>query len=174
MGNVLGARRAGVLLHPTSMPGGGANGTIGAEAWRFVDWLRAGGFSVWQTLPIGPVDSYGSPYCQRSTYAGFPRLLDAAHLGSLRELPRGVDFGAAGVVRDDAYRSFASAARPAHWQAFAGFVRRERRRLFSYALFELLSERFAGAPWWDWPAPFRNRSRADLLESLAEDKSAFR
>ena len=54
----------------------------------------------------------------------------------------------------DTYGSFASAARPEHWQAFAGFVRRERRRLFSYGLFELLSERFAGAPWWDWPAPF--------------------
>src|SRR5215471_21286978 len=139
MSGVLARRRAGVLLHPTSLPGAGPNGTLGAEAWRFVDWLSAGGFSVWQTLPIGPVDSYGSPYCQRSTYAGFPRLLDAAHLESLRELPRGVDFGAAGVERDDAYRSFASAATSKHWHAFAGFVRRERRRLLSYGLFELYS-----------------------------------
>src|SRR5512135_2496545 len=121
MSGVLGVRREGVLLHPTSLPGSGANGTIGAEAWRFVDWLAAGGFSVWQTLPIGPVDSYGSPYCQRSTYAGFPRLLDAEHLSSLRELPRGVDLGAAGVARDDAYASFASAARAEHWRAFAAF-----------------------------------------------------
>src|SRR5262252_8450285 len=170
MSNVLAARRAGVLLHPTSLPGAGANGTMGADAWRFVDWLRAGGFSVWQTLPIGPVDSYGSPYCQRSTYAGFPRLLDAAHLASLRELPRGVDLGAAGAARDEAYRAFANAARPEHWRAFADFVRRERRRLLSYGLFELCSARFASAPWWDWPAPFRDRRLADLLESLAEDK----
>jgi len=174
MTNVFAARRAGVLLHPTSLPGTGANGTIGAEAWRLVDWLRAGGFSVWQTLPIGPVDSYGSPYCQRSTYAGFPRLLDAAHLESLRELPRGVDFGAAGVERDDAYRSFASAAGPEHRHAFADFVRHERRRLLSYGLFELCSARFSGAPWWDWPASFRDRNQDDLLESLAEDKRAFR
>jgi len=174
MSDVLGARRAGVLLHPTSLPGARANGTIGGEAWRFVDWLAAGGFSVWQTLPIGPVDSYCSPYCQRSTYAGFPRLLDAAHLGSLRELPRGADLGAAGVARDDAYRSFASAARPEHWHAFAAFVRRERRRLLPYGLFELCSSRFDAAPWWDWPAAFRDRGRAALLESLAEDKRAFR
>jgi 4-alpha-glucanotransferase len=174
MSNVLAARRAGVLLHPTSLPGATPTGTIGAEAWRFVDWLRAGGFSVWQTLPIGPVDSYGSPYCQRSTYAGFPRLLNAAHLESLRELPRGIDLGAAGVARDDAYGSFASAASPRHWHAFADFVRRERRRLLSYGLFELCSARFADAPWWSWPAPFRDRSRAELLESLAEDKRAFR
>jgi 4-alpha-glucanotransferase len=174
MRKVLGVRRAGVLLHPTSLPGAGANGTIGAEAWRFVDWLAAGGFSVWQTLPIGPVDSYGSPYCQRSTYAGFARLLDAAHLGSIRELPRGLDLGAAGVARDDAYRGFATVARPEHWHAFADFVRRNRRRLLSYGLFELCSARFDGAPWWDWPAPFRDRNRAALLESLAKDKDAFR
>ncbi|HUL82440.1 MAG TPA: 4-alpha-glucanotransferase, partial [Gammaproteobacteria bacterium] len=53
MTSVLAARRAGVLLHPTSLPGAGPNGTLGGEAWRFVDWLAAGGFSVWQTLPIG-------------------------------------------------------------------------------------------------------------------------
>ena len=174
MSGVLGTRRAGVLLHPTSLPGMGATGTIGGEAWRFVDWLAAGGFSVWQTLPIGPVDSYGSPYCQRSTYAGFPRLLDPAHLGSLRELPRGLDLGAAGVARDDAYASFASAASPEHWRAFAAFVRRDRRRLLPYGLFELCSARFDGAPWWDWPEPFRARKRERLLESLGEEKRAFR
>jgi 4-alpha-glucanotransferase len=53
-------------------------------------------------------------------------------------------------------------------------VQRERRRLSSYGLFELCSARFDGAPWWSWPAPFRDRSRGDLLELLAEDKSAFR
>jgi 4-alpha-glucanotransferase len=174
MTNVLGARRAGVLLHPTSLPGAQANGTIGAEAWRFVDWLAAGGFSVWQTLPIGPVDWYGSPYCQRSTCAGYPRLLDAAHLGSLRELPRGVDFGAAGGERDGVYRSFARAANPDHWRAFAAFLRRERRRMLPYGLFELCSARFGAAPWWEWPAAFRDRSRSDLLELLAEEKDAFR
>jgi 4-alpha-glucanotransferase len=139
-----------------------------------VDWLAAGGFSVWQTLPIGPVDSYGSPYCQRSTCAGFPLLLDPAHLASLRELPRGVDFAAAGVARDDAYRSFARAATEDHWRAFARFVRRERRRMLPYALFELCSARFGAAPWWEWPAPFRDRDRAELLEFLAEEKEPFR
>ncbi len=38
-------------------------GTLGADARRFVDWLGAGGFSVWQTLPLGVTDAYGSPYC---------------------------------------------------------------------------------------------------------------
>ena len=174
MTSVLGARRAGVLLHPTSLPGAGPNGTLGGEAWRFVDWLAAGGFSVWQTLPIGPADSYGSPYLQRSAYAGYPRLLDAEHLRSLRELPRGFDAGAAGAARQDAYRSFAREASGEQRHAFARFVGRERRRLLPYGLFELCSERFAQAPWWEWPEAFHSRRADALLEFLAEDKDAFR
>jgi 4-alpha-glucanotransferase len=173
-GGVLSARRAGVLLHPTSLPGAGANGTIGAEAWRFVDWLAAGGFSVWQTLPVGPVDSHGSPYCQRSCYAGYPRLLDAEHLESLRELPRGLDFAAAGGSREDVYRSFVRGATGEQRQTFARFVRRERRQLEPYGLFELCSERFEQAPWWEWPEPFRERSGPALYEFLAEEKKQFR
>lgn len=50
----LSRRRAGVLLHPTSLPGGYGNGDLGADAYRFVDFIAACGFSVWQTLPLGP------------------------------------------------------------------------------------------------------------------------
>ena len=53
-------RKSGVLLHPTSLPGPGRNGTLGAAAHRFVDFLAETGFSVWQTLPLGPVDEFGS------------------------------------------------------------------------------------------------------------------
>ena len=42
------ARRAGVLLHVTSLPGG----RLGPEALRFVDWLAEAGQSWWQILPL--------------------------------------------------------------------------------------------------------------------------
>jgi 4-alpha-glucanotransferase len=64
-------RAAGIFLHPTSLPGG----TIGEEAFRFVDWLAAAGQSWWQVLPLGPPDDYGSPYRATSAFAGSPRLL---------------------------------------------------------------------------------------------------
>ena len=171
MANVLRERRAGVLLHPTSLPGPGPNGTIGFEAWKFVDWLAAGGFSVWQTLPLGTADLYGSPYCLRSAYAGDPRLLDARHLATLRQLPRGMDFGA---DRDAAYRSFRANASREQLAAFAQFARRERRWLLAYGLFELCSARFEHRPWWTWPEPFRRRRTRPLLEFLAKDRDQFR
>ena len=64
-------RSSGVLLHPTSLPGG----RLGDEAYRFVDWLAAAGQSWWQILPLTPPDEGGSPYFSASAFAGSPGLL---------------------------------------------------------------------------------------------------
>lgn len=49
-------RRAGVVLHPTSLPGKYGMGEIGGEALRFVDWLAEAGMQLWQ---VGGVPSPG-------------------------------------------------------------------------------------------------------------------
>jgi 4-alpha-glucanotransferase len=64
-------RSSGILLHPTSLPGG----KLGAEAYRFVDWLEAAGQKWWQVLPLGPPDDTASPYMATSAFAGSPGLL---------------------------------------------------------------------------------------------------
>src|SRR5262249_33259346 len=64
-------RSSGVLLHPTSLPGG----RLGDEALRFVDWLADAGQSWWQILPLGPPDEHGSPYKAASAFACSPALL---------------------------------------------------------------------------------------------------
>jgi 4-alpha-glucanotransferase len=64
-------RSSGVLLHVTSLPGG----RLGAEAYKFVDWLASAGQSWWQVLPLGPPDRYRSPYKARSAFAASPALL---------------------------------------------------------------------------------------------------
>ena len=64
-------RTSGVLLHPTSLPGG----RLGDEAYRFVDWLHAAGQSWWQILPLGPPDEHGSPYRSASAFACWSGLL---------------------------------------------------------------------------------------------------
>jgi 4-alpha-glucanotransferase len=64
-------RSSGVLLHPTSLPGG----RLGPEAYRFVDWLEEAGQSWWQMLPVGPPDDTGSPYAAASAFAGWRELL---------------------------------------------------------------------------------------------------
>jgi 4-alpha-glucanotransferase len=171
MSAFLAARRAGVLLHPTSLPGPGPRGTLGAEARRFVDWLVEGGFTVWQTLPVGPVDAYGSPYSLRSAYAGDPRFIAAEDLGGSDELPRGLQGDG---DRAAIYASFAALASDAQRRAFARFVYGERRWLMAYGLFEVCSARCGGAPWWQWPAKLRDRDPAALRVQLAERRAELR
>src|SRR5919108_4849819 len=64
-------RSSGVLLHPTSLPGG----RLGEEAYRFVDWLAAAGQTWWQMLPLGPLGAGRSPYKSPSAFAASPELL---------------------------------------------------------------------------------------------------
>jgi 4-alpha-glucanotransferase len=65
------SRASGILLHPTSLPGG----RLGREAFRFVDWLVAAGQRRWQFLPLGPPDEHGSPYRSASAFACWEGLL---------------------------------------------------------------------------------------------------
>ncbi len=58
-------RRAGILLHPTSLPGG----KLGAPARRFIDWMAAAGVRAWQTLPLVPPGPGASPYCSVAALA---------------------------------------------------------------------------------------------------------
>ena len=55
--------RAGIILHPTSLPGPYGTGEIGKEAYRFVDWLVSAGQQIWQVLPlVPPEEQFWSPY----------------------------------------------------------------------------------------------------------------
>jgi 4-alpha-glucanotransferase len=71
--SVFDRRRAGVLLHLSSLDAG-----LGRGGRAFIDWLASAGFSVWQVLPLGPTGTAGSPYWVRSDSAGNPAFIDAA------------------------------------------------------------------------------------------------
>jgi len=68
-------RRAGVLLHITSLPGPHGIGDLGPDAFRFVDWLAQAGQSIWQLLPTNPIGPGNSPYQSVSAFAGSPLMV---------------------------------------------------------------------------------------------------
>jgi 4-alpha-glucanotransferase len=74
---VLDRRRAGVLLHLTSL----GPGALTRSGRSFVDWLARSGFTVWQILPLGPTGPDGSPYWVRSDHAGNAAFIDPAEAG---------------------------------------------------------------------------------------------
>ena len=69
-------RKSGILLHITSLPGQEGVGTLGKEAYSFVDFLEESGQKLWQILPLGPVGAGNSPYQCYSAFAGNPVLID--------------------------------------------------------------------------------------------------
>ena len=75
-------RNSGVLLHITSLPGTPGIGTLGKEAYKFIDWLHGAGQTLWQVLPLGPTGYGDSPYASFSTFAGNPLLIDLDDLVS--------------------------------------------------------------------------------------------
>src|SRR5437868_1493008 len=68
-------RSAGVLLHPTSLPGPFGIGDLGPAAHRWIETLAAMRQSWWQILPLGPVGGSASPYQSYSAFAGNIHLL---------------------------------------------------------------------------------------------------
>lgn len=159
-------RRSGLLLHPTSLPGGPI-GTLGAEARAFVDFLAEAGQSAWQMLPVGPGRS---PYMGLSVFAGNPFLIDPGELvadGLLKpsELPldvRGpVDFA---LVESESRRVLDLAvARFDDTDAdYAAFNDRANDWLGEWAAFSVLEAAYSGALWVDWAPEHRDRNPAAL------------
>ncbi|EDS77161.1 4-alpha-glucanotransferase [Clostridium botulinum C str. Eklund] len=69
-------RGSGILMHITSLPSPYGIGTLGKEAYRFVDFLVKAGQKYWQVLPLGPTGYGDSPYQSFSAFAGNPYLID--------------------------------------------------------------------------------------------------
>jgi 4-alpha-glucanotransferase len=169
-------RSAGVLLHPTSLPGHWESGLLGDHARRFVDVLAAGGFSLWQMLPVGPVGDSLSPYQMTSAFAGNARLIDPVPLKSAGWLPveSVVDGGGwperAALLRQ-AWEGFRCSASHADRSEFAAWWQARRNWLLPYALFRVAREQYGQNGWWTWPEAIRHRTPA-AISGLLKDADA--
>ncbi len=176
-------RSAGVLLHPTSLPGPSGIGDLGAEAYRFVDFLADAGQRLWQILPLGPVGNANSPYDCSSAFAGNPLLIAESWLvqyGLLRpsdippDLPATdkVDFSQARARKEpllrEAFARFSSEPDPRLDHHFDEFRQSECSWLDDFALFCALSDKFEGSAWLDWDSGISSRDPEVLARIKAE------
>ena len=60
----------------SSLPSKYGIGTLGKEAFHFVDQLVKAGQKYWQVLPVGPTSFGDSPYQSFSAFAGNPYFID--------------------------------------------------------------------------------------------------
>ena len=177
-------RASGILLHPTSLPGGHGIGDLGSEARRFAAWLRCAGQSYWQMLPLCPPGTVHSPYDSPSANAISPLLV------SVDEMVR------AGLVSNDEARAPAKLVRSsrtdyagalsfkqrilhcAHHRFQAKASRRQQldfRRfcneqagwLEDYALFSAIHQASGNTPWNQWQPGLRDRKPGALDSARA-------
>ena len=73
-------RSSGILFHPTSLPGKYGIGTLGKEAYAFIDFLKKSRQKLWQIFPLGPTGYGDSPYQSFSSFAGNPYLIDSDYI----------------------------------------------------------------------------------------------
>lgn len=166
-------RRAGILLHPTSLPHGPVGGALGVEARNFVDFVAATGASVWQMLPLGPTHSDGSPYACLSVFAGSSALLSVQQLHD----DGWIDAVDEPVADVDAWRErllhracnrFAECADDQQRHDYQQFREQQESWLEDYCLYQALRRRFRGRSWLEWPAELRDRVPEALERAKTE------
>lgn len=178
-------RSAGILLHPTSLPGPDGIGTLGTAARRLADRLAAAGQAWWQILPLNPPDFGGSPYSAGSAFAGNTMLIDLDPLGDAGWVEAAdVDAFHEEMARFDPTRCPFSAvvrhksalleqiferwsARPGKGrdEEFAAFCANNADWLHDYALYEALKAEFGNQSWRAWPAPYLRREPEALEDA---------
>ena len=172
-------RESGILMHITSLPAPYGIGTMGKDAYAFVDFLVRAGQRYWQILPLTPTGYGDSPYQSLGACAGNHYLIDLDRLADegllkkeeIQNIPWGsnparVDFGAMYAHRMNVLRQAFQRFTPDG--AYETFVEQNRNWLEDYALFTALKDTLGGKPWLDWPEALRLRKADALAEKRRE------
>ena len=168
---ILTKKSLGVLVHPSSLPGGRVCGTFGKGAKEWIKKLHDNGIEYWQFLPLTPTDSTGSPYSSPSSFAlnpwfldiddlvekGFIYISNKDELGPTSQKKNYFDFDEAddltkklGRLLLDGWSSQSEDRKLDfyNWITKNSWVE-------DYATFMVIREEFNKLPWWEWPQEFK-------------------
>ncbi len=173
MDDPLNRRRAGILLHISSLPGAGECGNLGQEAYNFINFLHDSGVTVWQTLPLGMPHGDGSPYQCLSAHAGNPAFIDIQWLKKKGWLQaeEGSSKDASGdtfvksCLLAKAFSDFKSLASKSDKKYFEQFCQDNANWLDDFALFFSLRQEYENQCWNQWPEPLKNRKPAAIKKA---------
>ena len=168
-------RASGILMHITSLPSAYGVGTMGKEAYRFIDFLEKSGQHYWQILPVTPTGFGDSPYQSCSAYAGNSYLIDLdllveegllkkSELTKIRwfDTPERVNFGILYQHRQEVLRLAYGRFRDS--EALECFCRENHQWIFDFAMYMALKDQNGGKPWYQWEEKLKARDDAALTE----------
>lgn len=170
-------RCSGVIMAISSLPSDYGIGSLGKEAYAFIDFLKAAGQKYWQLLPIGPTTDGDSPYMSPSTFAGNPYFIDLNMLKddglvSTDDL-NGIDYGDDPEqvdylkVFDSHYKILRIAfnnGRDKYREETNAFYQKNERWLKNYALFMAVKNDNEMKCWFEWPDAIRKREPQAVAE----------
>jgi 4-alpha-glucanotransferase len=177
------SRRAGVLLHPTSLPSRYGIGDLGDELIAFLDWAASAGMAVWQVLPLNPPGYGYSPYGCLSSFAGNPLLISPQKLLQQDLLPESavadipefaderVEWDRVTALKRSLLRAsfahFEANARQDQRTAFNKF-QRDNKWLPDWALYASLKETHDEKQWSEWPRDLAQRNKEAMAAAITE------
>ncbi len=177
-------------MHPTSLPSDYGIGSLGAEAFNFIDFLEKAKQTYWQVLPLGPTGFGDSPYQSFSAFAGntnliSPELLVEDALLTFDEInekpdfPNGrVDFGLLYDWKNSllakAYERFRISASDDLRGKFETFSQDMAFWLDDYALYRAIKFSQSQKPWYQWEDSLKLRDENALAEARENLREAIR
>jgi len=172
-------RSAGILLHPTSLPGNFGIGDLGKEAYKFIDFLEAAGQKLWQVFPLGPTGYGDSPYQCFSAFAGNPFLISPEKLleenlisqsdlnNAPKSNPHKIDFGEILDYKKSllkkAYSNFKNNSNGLE-ESFNSFCKENEEWLDDFSFFMAAKEFHGGGLWTEWDKGLVLRDNNSLVE----------
>lgn len=183
-------RSAGILLHPSSLPGKFGIGDFGPNAYKFVDLLENSRQTLWQIFPLGPTGYGDSPYQCFSAFAGNPLLISPEFLikdellrpDDLHDYPEfdqyKIDYG--GVINaktsllKKAFINFKTSYLNKN-HSYTDYCNNNSFWLEDYALFMSAKEFHGGVLWTEWSQDiaFRDTSTLEDWKEKLSDSIAY-
>lgn len=168
------AKECGILLSVTSLPSDYGIGTLGKEAFEFVDFLKKCGQSYWQILPLCPIGKGNSPYCSEGAFAGEILLIDIEKLINSGLLSDS-DIGEYSFTKNTDYNDVREFKLPLLKKAvknfnaddsdFKQFKRENAFWLQDFCLFSAIKESESTAEFYNWNDGLKYR-RSEELEDF--------
>jgi len=168
--NLLNKRANGVLMHISSLPGETGIGTLGKNAYAFVDFLKKSDQTYWQVLPIGPTGYGDSPYQSFSIFAGNPYFIDFELLEKEELIEKEdyadikwcsseerVDYGILYTERHSLFTKIHANFKKSIPNAFGSFCKDNAFWLDDYSLFMAVKDAHNGETFSNWEEDIRKK-----------------
>ena len=176
-------RASGVLLHISSLPSDYGIGSLGKEAFKFIDKLQQAKQAYWQILPLTETDSENSPYASQSAYAGNSLLIDIDLLinegyisnSEAKDYKSNVDSEYVNFtyVKENKFNLLNRCYKNKKNDVISSrnyieFINQEKYWLEDYALYACIKQQY-NQPWYKWENPLKYRDDIAINNFINEN-----